>query len=195
MPRQEANLEWPQIPDIESSIVTVGCNHTVDQPTSMHRHTWRSASTKEGAHTTPNTLDIFAEDCEPFTIQFTDTTEWTLFMYQNKNAQDTPKILSATEGTYIWDESRRNAMEISPPIPRNDIFWDTLVQIEEPCKIHLSKKRRHTRISNRFLDSRNLPTVVFDDKCEEYATMFEVQLPQPCHSIHQHSHPPQTRTP
>jgi hypothetical protein len=56
-------------------------------------------------------------------------------------------------------------MEISPPIPRNDIFWDTLVQIEEPCKIHLSKKRRHTRISNRFLDSQNLPTIVSDGKC------------------------------
>ncbi len=75
------------------------------------------------------------------------------------------KTLSAIEGTYFWDESRRNAMEISPPIPRNDIFWDTLVQIEEPCKIHLSKKRRHTRISNRFLDSQNLPTIVSDGKC------------------------------
>ncbi len=43
--------------------------------------------------------------------------------------------------------------------------WDTLIPIEGPCKIHLSKKRRHTRISNRFLDSRNLPTAVSNGKC------------------------------
>jgi hypothetical protein len=44
----------------------------VGQPASMRRHTWWSTSTKEGAHTTPSILDMFVEDCDPFTVQLTD---------------------------------------------------------------------------------------------------------------------------
>jgi hypothetical protein len=46
----------------------------------MHHHMWWSVSTNEGANTT-QVLNVFAEDCEPFTIQFTDTIELTLFIY------------------------------------------------------------------------------------------------------------------
>jgi t-SNARE complex subunit (syntaxin) len=76
---------------MESSIVIIGCNHTVGQLASMHHHVWRSVSTREGANIT-QVLDIFVEDYEPFTIyNLQIQTELTLFIYQNKSAQDAPK--------------------------------------------------------------------------------------------------------
>jgi hypothetical protein len=47
-------------------------DNTTDQLASMHHHMRQYTSTIEGANTT-QVLDVLAEDCEPFTIQLTDT--------------------------------------------------------------------------------------------------------------------------
>jgi hypothetical protein len=65
-------------------------DNTADQPASMHHRIWRLVNTKEGVYTT-QVLNVCAKNCEPFAIQLTDTIKLTLFLYQNKSAQDAPK--------------------------------------------------------------------------------------------------------
>jgi hypothetical protein len=73
----------------------------------MHHCIRRLVSTEEGAHTT-QVLDVFAEDCEPFAIQFIDMIELMLFLYQNKSTQDAPKHYQP----WKVDASRMNRKEM-----------------------------------------------------------------------------------
>jgi hypothetical protein len=61
---------------------------------------WQLASTKEGVNTT-QVLDVFAKDCEPFTIQLTNTNRVDTFHIPKQKHTRCTETLSATKGTYI----------------------------------------------------------------------------------------------
>jgi hypothetical protein len=105
------------------------------KPTSMHHQVWWSASTGEGANIT-QVLDVFVEDCEPFTIQLTNTNRVDTLHIPKQKCTKCTETLSATEGIYIQDELRRNAMKISPPVPKS--FHGSIMQWESWTTHHLS---------------------------------------------------------